>query len=244
MLINDNGIPISAVLEKSKPDGHAPLMILLHGFGSSKEKVHTIQAAEAMREAGFDTLRADLFGHGESGGEFGKHTVWKWIENTIALVDYARSIGYEEIWLSGHSQGGLAAAFAASMERDHVRGLILRAPAFLIPEGARKGSLLGFRFDPVNVPDRIPIYPGVELEGNYIRTAQALHAEDAMDRFEGPVLILHGNEDDTVPPEDSVKAAERYRNAKLVIMKDETHHFDRHPDEMQEIIRGWLAKEE
>ena len=245
MYIDDDGILLSAVLEKAeKPEGaeRRPLVILLHGFTSSKDRPHNLLAAAAMREAGCDTLRFDLYGHGESGGEFRKHTLYRWISNTMAVIDYVRGLGYTELYLSGHSQGGLAAALTAGMEADRIRGLILRAPAFMIPECARTGSMLGTEFDPDHIPDSVPTIKNLELDGNYIRVAQMIRAEDAADRFRNPVLILHGSEDDLVPPADSRRMAERYQNCELAVIAGETHHFDRNPERMREIIRNWLAK--
>ena len=245
MYIDDDGILLSAVLEKAeKPEGaeRRPLVILLHGFTSSKDRPHNLLAAAAMREAGCDTLRFDLYGHGESGGEFRKHTLYRWISNTMAVIDYVRGLGYTELYLSGHSQGGLAAALTAGMEADRIRGLILRAPAFMIPECARTGNMLGTEFDPDHIPDSVPTIKNLELDGNYIRVAQMIRAEDAADRFRNPVLILHGSEDDLVPPADSRRMAERYQNCELAVIAGETHHFDRNPERMREIIRNWLAK--
>ncbi len=242
IVICDDGIQLSAVLEKPEGAGVCPLVILLHGFTSSKDRPHNLLAAEAMREAGFATLRFDLYGHGESGGEFRKHTLYKWISNTLAVIDYARAAGYTDLYLSGHSQGGLVAALAAGMEPDRIRGLILRAPAFMIPQGARDGNLLGNRFDPEHIPDSVPTIKDLELDGNYLRVAQAVCVEDAVDRYKGPVLILHGEEDDTVPPADSQKAAERYCCCELALIPGETHHFDQYPDRMREIIRDWMGK--
>ncbi len=240
--IMDDGIRLSAVLEKPDKD-RCPLVIFLHGFTSSKDRPHNIASCQAMREAGCATLRADLYGHGESGGTFGGHTLYKWISNVMALIDYARNLDFVTvIYLSGHSQGGLTAALAAGMEPDHVKGLILRAPAFMIPACARAGNLLGQTFDPLHLPDEIHSIKGLTLRGDYVRVAQTIHVEDAIDRFPGPVLLLHGDQDDLVPLRDSQEAARRYRNCRLEIIPDETHHFDRYPEKMQAIIRDWLRR--
>ena len=121
IIIPDDGISLSAVLETPEgAEGKLPLVIILHGFGSAKNRIHTMQTAETMREAGFATLRLDLFGHGESGGEFCRHTLYKWIGNTLAAINYMRGLGYTELYLSGHSQGGLVAALAGAMEPDRI----------------------------------------------------------------------------------------------------------------------------
>ena len=128
------------------------------------------------------------------------------------------------------------------MEPDRIRGLILRAPGFLIPEGARSGSLLGYSFDPDRIPDSVALPQGVTLDGEYIRVAQTVHAEEAMDRFRGPVLILQGDEDDVVPAEGSAEAAQRYPDCELELIRGETHHFDRHPEEMIRLIRSFCER--
>ncbi len=242
MTIRDDGIELSAVLEKAPGSKGSKIVILLHGFTSAKDRPHNIQAAEAMREAGFDTIRFDLYGHGESGGEFRRHTLYKWISNTLAVIDYVREMGYTEIYLSGHSQGGLTAALTAGMEKDRIRGLILRAPAFSIPRWAREGNMLGIAFDPKHIPESITVIKGLELDGNYARVAQTISAEEAVDRFTGPVLILHGEEDDVVPIADSRSMARRYSECELVEIRGETHHFDRHPEQMRRLIREWLER--
>ncbi|MBQ1860315.1 MAG: alpha/beta fold hydrolase [Clostridia bacterium] len=240
LTIMDDAIAISAVLER--PDTQpGPLVLVLHGFTSNKEKGHTLAACRAMHEAGFATLRFDLYGHGETGGSFRDHTLYKWISNTLAVLEYARGLDFvTDVYLSGHSQGGLTAALVAGMAPDLIQGLILRAPAFMIPRGARDGCLLGFHFDPLRVPDEVEIASGVMLGGNYIRTAQTLHVEEAMDRFSGPVLIVHGDADDVVPPEDSVTAAARYRHAQLCMIHGETHHYNIFPEKTEACIREWL----
>ena len=240
MLIRDDGIELSAVLETPENHDGRRLVILLHGFTSSKDRPHNIRTAAAMRDAGFATLRIDLYGHGESGGEFRKHTLFKWISNTMAAINWAREQGFDELVLSGHSQGGLVAALAAAMEADRIHGLILRAPAFKIPQWAREGNMLGQPFDPDHIPDVIEPIDGPELDGDYLRVAQMIHAEDAADRFKGLVLILHGDRDDIVPLEDSQEYSGRYEKCDLIVIPGETHHFDQHPDRMENIIREWL----
>jgi len=238
--INDDGIRLSAVLEQPE-EKTTSLVVILHGFTSTKDRPHNIQAAEAMRDAGYATLRFDLYGHGESGGEFRKHTLYKWISNTMTVIDWAGDNGFENIYLSGHSQGGLVAAMVAGMERDRIKGLILRAPAFMIPDSARKGNMLGYKFNPDIIPDAIGTIKDLALDGSYIRVAQTIHVEDAF-RFAGPALILHGDKDDTVPLEDSGKAAEQYENCELKVIAGETHHFDQHPEQMKRIIREWMER--
>ena len=241
--VTDDSVRLVGILERPSAEP-GPLVLVLHGFTSSKDRLHTIAACEAMREAGFATLRFDLYGHGESGGEFRKHTLHKWISNTLAVMDWAERQDFvTELWLSGHSQGGLTAALVAGTAPERVRGLILRAPAFMIPRCAREGEMLGVCFDPSQIPESFPTIKGLTLEADYIRSAQAIRVEEAIDAFPGPVLLLHGEADDVVPFRDVETAAGRYRSCKLVLIPGETHHFDQAREQMKSVIRDWLSQQ-
>ena len=162
MYIMDDGIRLNAKLDMPESHGEkCPLVIVIHGFTGHMEEDHIVGVSRAMNEIGFATLRAEMYGHGGSDGAFHDHTLFKWIGNAMAVTDYARSLDFvTDLYLSGHSQGGLVAALAGGMFPDHVRGLILRAPAFMIPRGAREGSMLGRMFDPLHVPDEIEVRTG------------------------------------------------------------------------------------
>lgn len=103
--------------------------------------------------------------------------------------------------------------------------------------------MLGVRFDPNRIPEAFPTIKGLTLEVGYIRSAQAIHAEEAIDAFSGPVLLLHGEADDMVPLRDVAAAAERYKNCKLELIPGETHYFDQAPEQMKDIIRRWLEQQ-
>ena len=44
-------------------------------------------------------------------------------------------------------------------------------------------------------------------------------------------------------PETVKDVAARYADCRLVILPGETHHFDKHPDEMYRHIKTWLEKQ-
>ncbi len=242
LTVRDGDLPLRAVLQR--PDRRrGPLVIVLHGFSSDMTRPHTLAACEAMREAGFATLRADLYGHGGSGGAFRDHTIPKWVSNILALLAFAEGLDFvTEIWLSGHSQGGLTAMLAAAMERDVIKGLIALSPASMIPEGARKGQLLGIHFDPVHIPEEIPAWNNQTLGNHYIRVAQTIYVDEYIQRYDGPVLLVHGDADGAVLPACSIDAAKKYKNAQLVLIPNDGHCYENHLDLAVEAVKNWMEK--
>ena len=242
MILIDDGIRLNAQLDMPREGGEkCPLVILIHGFTGHMEERHILAMSAMLNEIGFATLRADMYGHGKSEGEFKNHTLFKWISNILTLVDYARGMDFvTDLYLCGHSQGGLAVILAAALERDVIRGLIPLSPATVIPEQCRRGEILGASFDPEHIPDLLRAPQGWVLGGNYLRVAQSIRVEDAIDRYTGPVLLVHGDADASIPVQASIDAAARYRNAQLAILRGDTHCYDFHLDEAVEAVRAWM----
>jgi len=244
MYIIDDGIRLNAKLEM--PCTHAekcPLVIVIHGFTGHMEERHIVAVSQALNEIGFATLRVDMYGHGNSDGKFENHTLYKWLTNALTVIDYARSLDFvTDIWLCGHSQGGMTVMLAGAMKHDVIKGLIPLSPAWMIPEGARNGTLLGQDFDPDHIPDVLPVWGNRGLSGNYVRVAQTIRVEEAIDRYDGPVLIVHGDRDEAVPVEYGIRAAERYRNSKLVIIPGDTHCYDYHLDQVLDAVKDWMRE--
>lgn len=242
MIIMDDGIALNARLDM--PEGNpakCPVMVLIHGVTGYHDEEHLNAVTRAMNEIGVAVLRSDMYGHGASGGTFHAHTLYKWVTNALTLTDYARGLEFaEDILLCGHSQGGLTAMLTAALKRDQIRALVALSPACMIPEGARKGEILGRHFDPEHIPDVLEFGEGLTLSGNYLRVAQSIRVEEAIDRYDGPVLVVHGDADETVPVFWGRWAAERYRNADLVLISGDTHCYDNHLDLVTEEVRKWV----
>ena len=160
--------------------------------------------------------------------------------NAIDVVNYAKSLDFvTDLYLSGHSQGGLLTMLVGGMFPDDFKAIIPLSPAWMIPENAREGIILGMTFDPEHIPESIA-FDDRELSGDYIRVAQTIHVEDEIARYEGPVLIVHGDEDESVPFFYAEKAERLYKNAKLVPIPGDDHCFNNHVDMMAEAIKDFL----
>ncbi len=256
--IESDGLAIHAKLEM--PEGEperCPLVIVQHGLTGNMDRPNIVAVAEAIRECGMATLRTELYGHGESGGTFERHTIFKWIDEMLDVIDYAKELDFvTDLYLCGHSQGGFLTMVMAAARPDDLKAIILLAPGANIPQWSRDGHFLHMTFDPKHVPERVYLgdpFGGTSAPegerpssaymcGDYFRLAQRLNTDEIIDAYPGPVLLVQGTDDALVPYEDTIAVAERYANSRLVILEDDTHSFDRHRDQELAAVREFLGE--
>ncbi len=241
--IPDDGINIHAKFDfPEKTQDKYPLMILVHGFTGNMEEVHNIGIKDTFISSNFAVLRVDMFGHGKSDGEFENHTLYKWISNIMTVTDYAKQLDFvSDLYLCGHSQGGLLTAIAAGMRPDDYKAIFLMSPAFIIPDNARQGNMLGNKFDPDHIPDYL-ISDGWRLKGNYLRVAQCIYPEMYLARYHGPAFIIHGGADETVPVENSKEAVQKLSDGKLTIIEGDSHCYDYHLEEVLAAVKDYCEQ--
>ena len=118
MYITDDGIRLNAKLEF--PDNHpdkCPLVIVIHGFTGHMEEPHIAGVSRAFKD----------------------HTLHKWMSNALTVIDFARKLVFvTDIYLCGHSQGGLLVKLVAAMKQDVIKAIIPISPAWMIPEGGQE----------------------------------------------------------------------------------------------------------
>ena len=131
----------------------------------------------------------------------------------------------------------------AGMCPDRFKAIIPMSPAWMIPEYARAGEMLGTKMDPLNIPDEFVQNGENHLSGNYVRVAQTIHPEDEIERFTGPVLIIHGDQDEAVPYEYGQKAEKLYKNARLVTIAGDDHCYNNHLDIVCTVVKEFLQKD-
>ena len=150
------------------PDGFdtatdsCPLVILMHGIFSSKNFTPMPKIAKQLAKAGIASIRFDFGGHWRSEGEMQLMTIEKEIADALAMWDYACSLPYvSKIGLLGHSQGGVVASMTAGRiaSQGHTAkplyGLALLAPASVLKNACRNGSLFDAKFDPADPPEYV-----------------------------------------------------------------------------------------
>ena len=241
--IENNNIRIHCRLDLPSEYQRCPLLLIFHGLTGHMEEEQISALAKAVNEIGYASLRADLYGHGKSDGIFADHTISIWLEQVLAVTNHAKSLPFvTDLYMAGHSQGGLVALLAAAMRPKDIRALILLSAALNIPADARRGIFLhDFLFASEQIPEVFE-FSGLKLNGTYLADAQQFHAEDALRQYTGEILFIHGDHDEIIPLSVSQKAAALYRNSKLVILPGDDHDYHLHTGMMTEAVKKFLQE--
>lgn len=188
-------------------------------------------------------VRFDYFGHGESTGEFRKGTISRWAADTVQVID---ELTAGPQILIGSSMGGWTSLLAALARPDRVKALLFIAPA---PDFTEKLMWAGFD---ENIRKKI-IDDGLYLEPSEYGDPYEISRELIVDgrenqlldepiKFEGPVRILHGQQDTSVPWTHGQKLMQMLssENIEMTLVKNGDHSLSE-PNDLDRLIR--TAKE-
>lgn len=197
-------------------DEKLPVAVVSHGFMSSWQESYPY--AQALADSGYAAFCFDFCGGGpESASEGSTRDMSPLteVEDLKAVVACARGLDAtldEPVLLAGCSQGGFVSALTAAKLKDEVRGLALIYPAFSIPDDSRHGRMLFMEFDPENVPDELQCGP-MALSSRYVLDVQEMDTYAVIAGYTGPVLIVHGDNDQAVDISYSYDAVKAYEDA-------------------------------
>lgn len=217
---------LTLVGEREEPFGEIyDMAILMHGFTANRNTALLRQIADNLRNENVASVRFDFNGHGESDGKFEDMTVVNEIEDAKAILSYVRTDPHvRNIFLIGHSQGGVVASMLAGLYPDLIKKVVLLASAAQLKDDALKGNTQGATYNPDHIPASVP-FGNKKLGGFYLRTAQVLPIYEVAQRYTGPVSIIVGSNDQTVDPKYSKKYDEVYANSELHIIDGADHSF-------------------
>lgn len=116
---------------------------------------------------------------------------------------------------------------------DGVKCVVLLAPAAVLRDDAIRGNTMGARYNPLDPPASVQLFPGKNLGGEYIRTAFSLPIYETARKYTGPACIIHGTGDQVVPYTYGERYHEIWPGSELHILHAADHGFSK---SMQEVI--------
>lgn len=229
-----------------RPPGEQAVVILVHGVDSNRADpgVGYLELARGLAERCIGVLLFDLRGHGESGGT---QVSGGYFERYDALGAFdllvQEGVPPERIGLLGVSLGGAIALLAAAME-PRIQAVVADS-AFarltdLIVQEVRRRTDLPDALVPLFVPGMVGMARlrfGIDI--------QALAPEEAVARLAYPILVIHGTEDDRIPPEHGRRLARASPHPEtalwLVAGAEHARTFRTAPEEYLERVARYLA---
>jgi pimeloyl-ACP methyl ester carboxylesterase len=193
-----------------------------HGLASNKDRGGYKALCEKAVEEGFNAVRFDFRGNGESDGRFSEQTVKSKIKDLKAVADFFSPESYV---LFGSSFGGKIAFHAT--EGLEPEALILQKPVLLERNSER--------YERLSKEGEWERYGGKSWDMEFVQAYRDLNFEEVAEGLDVRVLIFHGSEDEIIGFEDTLDAVKGLETD-VVLRKlyGEEHSFS---EEAQEKVR-------
>jgi len=232
---------ITGVLENNQP---GPIILLVPGFcGNKEENGLFTQFAEYLARQGFNSLRFDFSGIGDSEGDFVDSSIRKQASDLNATIKYVQSRHpYNPIGLVGFSLG---ATVALKSQNPHVSAYSLWSPAFFPAKDM---------FPRYNTPENlVKLREQGYIEKNGLRIGKQLFEDlrsydstASLQSLVSPVQIIHGTNDSRINFQSSVDASKILRCDKRLVLIDGANHSYKdnilHREKVFEEATNWFKQ--
>ena len=247
--------------------GEGKPVILLHGFPLCREMWE--KQATALHQAGYRVITPDLRGFGESEATVDGYEMASLADDVAALMDYLK---LKQAVIGGMSMGGyiLLSLLENHFQRLSAALFIVTRGAADDEPGKEKRRLLAkdvkagrpetvsAAFEKVlfatdtkeKQPEIIEKVTGwmnntdpKALIGGLLGMAERKNYLPLLSHFALPALVIAGEEDVTIPPENSEALAESLPNAILKVLPEAGHMANlEQPEEFNRTLLGFLDK--
>jgi pimeloyl-ACP methyl ester carboxylesterase len=210
--------------------GASPVIVFLPGYMSDMSGSKALAVLQWAQAEGRACLLLDYTGCGQSEGAFEHGSLSIWRDEVVALIDH---LGLDALHLIGSSMGGWLMLLVAEALGERAKALVGIAPAPDFTEWgfsqAQRIELAAgrtiFEDNPYG-PEPTPTHALFWSDGERNKRLKTGVA------FDGPVRLLHGQDDRDVPWEVSMRLAAALRSADVQVhlIKDGDHRLSRTSD--------------
>lgn len=237
---NGRGQTLAGVLHRPQKKSFAGA-ILCHGRESNKESEKIVALSRALAKREIAALRFDFSYVGESGGKFEDITYTGEVEDLEAAYDFMRKREFREIAILGSSMGGTVALLFAAKNAEIVAVATVAAPAhperftsrLLTPEQVQRWRGTGYT-----------LYHGQRINLSFLHDMEKIDVLEAARKITCPLLIIHGDQDQTVPVAEAHELYELVATSKrLCILQGGDHRFS-DPSLLQRVLKesiDWMT---
>ena len=221
----------------------APAVIMCHGFpiGPLDARQSALTFPQLMdrlaAELGWAALTFTFRGCGTSEGDF---SMQGWVDDLRAAIDFVeRETNPSGIWLVGTNTGG-SLALCVAADDPRVKGCALLGPRADFDDWAAQPRRFLEHAREIGAIRRPSFPPSFDECSRELRRFRPI---DAARRFAPrPLLVMHGEDDESVPVADSRVLAEAHGAAETRIVTGAGHRL-RHDPRAVAVLFGWLDRQ-
>ena len=223
-------------------DPDVPGLVLCHGFPigpiDARSSAGTFpQLIDRIAiEVGFPAMTFTFRGCGTSAGDF---SLQGWIDDLRAAIDHAIStFGVTRVVLLGTNTGG-SIAICVAADDPRVSAAALLSPRADFDDWADHPRRFLDHAREIGAV-RTPGFPA--SMDDWSRAFRRFRPIAAAKRFAPrPLLVMHGEDDESVPTSDARQLAQAHGNAELSLLQGAGHRL-RHDPRAVAILMGWLER--
>lgn len=247
-----NGLQVHYTIE-----GSGPVLLILHGWGSSSKS--WVEFQKNMAREGYNVIVPDLPGFGATSPPL---NVWGVKEYAHFIAQFVGKLGIQRFCLIGHSFGGQTAIQFAHDYPGKTEKLVLLAAAGIRRNLSGKEKILRSLVKPLNIllsliplermrdRTRIILYRMVgrsdyaRAKGIMRKIMARIIREDLtvfLSKIEVPTLMIWGDRDKETPVEDGHIMKQNITGSSLVILPGVGHRLQKEaPEILQETVLNFL----
>jgi fermentation-respiration switch protein FrsA (DUF1100 family) len=228
-------------------DKKCPGLLIVHGYGGERVGPHRMFVKLARRLVAANkqaVLRFDMRGCGESPGDFEAATLGTQVEDTMAAFAYLRghtAVDPSRMALLGFSMGGCVVALCAPSLTP--RALLLWSPVLYpreVLEHIWEEDIPGG----TNWVDGKLDHNGLVVGWDFYQSLAEAEPLQALTAYPGPLLVVHGSQDERVPLANGEAAANATPQGKLFLIEgaDHTYNSSRWESALIDKTAEWMGK--
>ncbi|KAG6723336.1 hypothetical protein I3843_03G202100 [Carya illinoinensis] len=236
--------------ETESPD----IVILCHGFHSSKEYNTMVNLAAALENGGFSAFRFDFAGNGESEGSFQYGNYWREVDDLRSVIQHFSEANRTIRAILGHSKGGNVVLLYASKYHDISRvvnvsgrydlteGIVEHLGKDFMQRIKEDGFIdVKFTYQKKDVENKTgSVNFRVTEEGLLERLSTDMHEACLHISKECWVLTVHGTEDQIISSSDAVKFSKIIPNHKLHIIEGCDHGYAHYQGDLASVVLDFI----
>ncbi len=263
-LKSSRGTDIPCTITVPSCQGKMPLVLMAHGFCATRHENGTfVKLAEKLNAAGIATIRCDFPGCNDSKEDHLFNNLENNMDNLDTLLKAMKErfdIDETRIAAVGYSMGGKV-VLHYTQRHPEIRTLALWAPAAMNGLAGTRGDLgdpqwqaRGFQ---TAQKEGVFLYPNtfddriIRLGKEFFEQVLQSRAQDYFQAFTGNVILVHGDQDDIIPP-DTLEAIAQSANPKANFVHHVVHganhgfgawtHQEYQMDELVEVTADFLIR--